>query len=381
MSVSIAYSRVRSWLAEAEARHAQRSVGEEFASAAFVVAPVILLLVVFIGPALSHTYMPDFTTFLRAGRAVLAGVNPYPPAHKALLANGGSFVYPAPAAVVMAPLARLPYVVAAGIWTVVSLGSIVGALRLLGVRDVRCYGVTFLTVWGVNSVLTGSISPLLLLGLAALWRYRDRLLVAAALLAAIVCLKLYLWPLILWAAFTGRRRAAALGVLFMAVLCLSAWAVIDFKGLASYPHLLATLASSEQLKSYSPLALLLGLGASPLAAKLAVGILGVGCLCAAAVVAHRHRPSSDATALTLCLVTALVCTPIVWPHYLLLLLVPVAIAHKRLSFAWLVPLATWISFGAHSKGPVTVVLELSVAAAVLVAAHWTVSAEAGPVAA
>ena len=128
---------MRSWLAEAEARHAQRSVGEEFVSAALVAAPVILLLFIFIVPALGHTYMPDLTTFLRAGRAVLDGVNPYPPAHKALLAKGGSFVYPAPAAVVMVPLARLPYVVAAGIWTVVSLVSIIGALRLLGVREGR----------------------------------------------------------------------------------------------------------------------------------------------------------------------------------------------------------------------------------------------------
>jgi hypothetical protein len=365
--------RVRSWLAEAEARHAQRSVPEEVASAILVAAPALAMLYVLVGPALAHAYMPDLKVFLGAGRAVLRGQNPYPSPHAgALLAQGNAFVYPAPAALALVPLAVLPYALAAVIWTAVCLGSISAALLLLDVRDWRCHGAAFMTLWVVNAEFTGSVSPLLLLGLAALWRYRSRPIVSAALLAGLVSLKLFLWPLIFWMALTGRRRAALLGVLLTAVLCLSSWAAIGFRGLEAYPRLLAALASSEQSVNYSPLSLLLGLGSSPLPARIALGILGAGLLCAAAVIVRNRRPSADLMALTLCLIASLICSPIVWPHYLLLLLVPVAIRHNRLSLAWLVPVASWISPGAHSSGPVYVILTLSVAAAALLAAHWTV---------
>jgi hypothetical protein len=367
-------SRARSWLAEAEARHAERTARDEVLSAALVAVPFLLLLLVLEGSARAHVYMPDLTVFLHAGRAVLDGVSPYPPAHKALLSKGTSFVYPAPAAVVMAPLAALPYPLAAVIWTFVGLAAVAGALRLLDVRDSRCYGAAFLTVWGINGMGTGSISPLLMLGLAALWRYRNRRLAAAAVLTGLVCVKVFLWPFILWVALTGRLRTAVTAALASAVLCLSAWAAIDFRGLESYPHLLATLASAEQAKSYSPLALLLGLGASPLVAEVAVYLAGASFLGAAAVVAYRRRPSSDISAFTLCLVAALLFSPIVWPHYFLLLLVPVGILHKRLSAAWLIPVASWFSPPVkQSDGTIWIVLALLVAAATLIAAHWTAS--------
>jgi hypothetical protein len=152
--------------------------------------------------------------------------------------------------------------------------------------------------------------------------------------------------------------------------------VIGFKGLGSYPHLLATLVSSEQAASESPLALLLNLGVGPVTAKIFVSILGAGFLVAAAVVAYRRRPFSDARVLTLCLVAALVASPIVWPHYLLLLLVPVAIAHPRLSLPWLIALVSWISPRGHGYGPFFTALSLSVAAATLIATYWIRSDDA-----
>ena len=46
-------------------------------------------------------------------------------------------------------------------------------------------------------------------------------------------------------------------------------------------------------------------------------------------------------ALTLCLAAALAASPIVWMHYFLLLLVPLALIRPRLSPLWLVPFAYW----------------------------------------
>jgi hypothetical protein len=43
--------------------------------------------------------------------------------------------------------------------------------------------------------------------------------------------------------------------------------------------------------------------------------------------------------LTLCLAAAFAASPIVWVHYFLLLLVPLALTQPRLSLLWFVPLA------------------------------------------
>jgi hypothetical protein len=47
----------------------------------------------------------------------------------------------------------------------------------------------------------------------------------------------------------------------------------------------------------------------------------------------------DRRSLILCLAAALVVTPILWLHYLVLLLLPIALARPRLSALWFVPLA------------------------------------------
>lgn len=359
--------RAREWLAAMEERHSQRSLREELTSAALAAMPSVALLYVLLVPALAHSYMPDFKIFWGAGRAVLSGINPYPPANVALLAKGESFVYPAPAAVAIAPLALLPYPAAAAIWTVLLLASVPGALLLLGVRDWRCHGAALLTMWAVNGIFVGAVSPLLLLGVAALWRYRGRPAVSACLAAALVCLKLYLWPVLVWMALMGRRRAAVGAIALSAVVCLCAWAAIGFDGLAAYPRMLVDLASGEQADSYSPLALLLGLGIDPNAARLLVGAGGAAVLFSAAAVVRRGGRLAEVDSLTLCLVGSLLLSPIVWPHYLLLLLVPIAITHPRLSAPWLVAVASWVSPGPHSRGPVYVLLPLLVAGATLLA--------------
>ena len=64
--------------------------------------------------------------------------------------------------------------------------AVVAALWSLGVRDWRCYGAVFLSRPTIDAILTGTVSPLLLLGVALLWRYRNRTYAAGAIAAGIV---------------------------------------------------------------------------------------------------------------------------------------------------------------------------------------------------
>jgi hypothetical protein len=65
-------------------------------------------------------------------------------------------------------------------------------------------------------------------------------------------------------------------------------------------------------------------------------------LAAAARVARDERRTPrdrDVVVLTLVLAAALAASPIVWIHYFLLLLVPLALTRPRLSLLWVVPFA------------------------------------------
>ena len=55
-----------------------------------------------------------------------------------------------------------------------SVVAIAAALLLFGVRDWRCYGAAFLSPAVLTGVTYGTVTPLLLLGVSALWRWRDR---------------------------------------------------------------------------------------------------------------------------------------------------------------------------------------------------------------
>jgi hypothetical protein len=86
-------------------------------------------------------------------------------------------------------------------------------------------------------------------------------------------------------------------------------------------------------------------------------------------IAYRfvRRPNGEAKALGLAVIAALIASPIVWPHYFVLLFVPIALASPRLSPLWLLPLPTVLIVDSQTKGLVGVVPWLLLIAAVGIA--------------
>jgi hypothetical protein len=278
----------------------------------------------------------DLAVFLSAAGKVLHTASPY------AYEGDKTFAYPPLLAWFVAPLHPLSGSAAGFLWTLLSLIVVALALWLLELRDWRCYALVFVFLFTRSSIDLGTIEPLLLLATAAAWRWRDHALRTGAAVGSAVVLKLFVWPLVIWLALTRRLRAASIAVAFALTLALVSWAAIGFAGIGDYPGVLRRLANDESTSSYSVVALGVRAHLPLLAARIIAVLVTLALLAAAAWVARdgRRTPRDrDVAALTITLTAALAASPIVWVHYFLLLLVPLALTRPRLSLLWFVPFA------------------------------------------
>jgi Glycosyltransferase family 87 len=285
----------------------------------------------------------DFrASFWPAADAVLHGHTPYPRLDAAALADRSAFRYPPLVAIVLAPVALLPVGPASAIALVATATALAAALWALGVRDWRCYGISLGSPAVLACLQTAALSAFLALAVALAWRFRDRGLVTPALLASAMVAKLFLWPLLLWLLVVRGWRCAALTGAGAAGLVVAPW-VLGFPGARAYPHLLETMTRIEGRHAYTPRALALSLGAAPQLAEVVALALGLSALLAALAVSRLEQ--SDRRTLALTLLAALLLSPIVWAHYLVVLLPLMAIVSRRLSAIWFAPLGLWFAGG------------------------------------
>ena len=285
----------------------------------------------------------DFAIFLQAADDVRAGDNPYVDPDSVSESARAPYAYPPLLAIVLLPATALPNDVGGSspvgvLVSLVLIGCVVASLALLDVRDWRCYPVALLYPPTLENVEYGAIGPVLALLVALAWRYRDRVGGTAVPLGAAIALKVFLWPLVVWLAATRRWRAAVGAVAAAAALALGSWAVIGFDGIADYPDLLRRLSDLEAVNSYSAYAILVTTGLPSTLAH-AVVAAAAAVLLALGWQAARDGVDGDRRALTFALAAGFVLTPILWLHYLVLLVVPIALARPRLSGLWFVPLA------------------------------------------
>ena len=271
-------------------------------------------------------------TLWDAAVAIREGRSPYPAPVLEEVEVGNPALYPPLLMLVVAPLTVLPWAVGLAIWSFVLGAAIMGGLYILGVRDLRCYGLALIGQFTVVGLIFGNATLLLVPLVALAWHWRDRWPRVGVVLGLAIASKLFLWPLLLWLLGTRRYKAfaAALGATLVAVLV--PWALIGFDGLRDYPDLLRTAEEAYATHGYSIVAVLNGLGVElDLAAKITLAI-GVAL---AAVGFAVGRRGADAAAVSLAIVAAVAGSPIVWPYYYALLLVPVAIARPRFSGLWI----------------------------------------------
>ena len=289
----------------------------------------------------AHALAVDFEhAYLPAARAVLDGRSPYPSATAAALAPGTAFVYPPLVSYLTVPFTAFSQLGADALVTALAIASVPLILLVLGVRDWRCYMIPFFWVPTYSAIQTANVTLLLALGLALIWRYRNRRAVASLLVGLLIALKIFLWPLLVWLLATRRYRAAGRGFLWGLVLVFVPWAAIGFAGVAEYPHLLSTLSRLERANGYT-IAALLAPSLSWAFAQIVGTAIGLAVLVRAlAVGQHDERKS-----FVLTIAAVVLLSPIVWMHYFVLLAVVLGLYVPRFNWVWVAPALFWISPG------------------------------------
>jgi hypothetical protein len=192
----------------------------------------------------------------------------------------------------------------------------------------------------MSGILLANVSIPLAFAAALAWRYRDRVWPPALALGLTISAKFLFWPLLVWTAATRRLRTTVLAVDLGAGVTLAAWAAIGFDGLTGYPDLLRRLSEIQAENSYSFVGMATTLGLGEGAGTAAMLLAGGGLLVLCVLFARR---GDDLRSFTAALGATLALSPIVWLHYLVVLLVPVALARPRFSAIWLLPVLLWTS--------------------------------------
>jgi hypothetical protein len=266
--------------------------------------------------------------------AIRDGVTPYPAPVKAEVEIGNPALYPPLLMLAVTPLTLLPWQVGAALWVALLGVGVAGALYALDVRDLRCYAIAFVSQIVVLGLVFGNATLLLVPLIALAWRWRDNWRRSGICIGLAIAAKLFLWPLLFWLLGTRRYRAFAVAAGSAIAAIVVPWAIIGFAGMSSYPDLMRVAEDIYAVHSYSVSTMLSALGVDGDIGTRATIALGLG-MAALAYLAGRRR--ADAISISLAVLAAVLGSPIVWPFYYALLLVPLAIARPRFSALWLLP--------------------------------------------
>lgn len=254
----------------------------------------------------------------------------------------GLFYYPPTFAPLLAPFGLLSPSTATWLWIAISLAVfLIGVVLLPTSRTVRWW-IVLLAGWSfpfVYAVKLGQVGPVLFGLLALGWRWLDqpvRLGVTGALGAAI---KIQPGLVLVWALLTRRATAVLIGALLLAVLAVVATL---FAGVAAWPDFVTLVRTvSDPISTdhnFTPGAVAFQLGVPVEAAAW----LQLGSTVAVVLVflASIWSATDEASYLVAVVASQLV-SPILWDHYALLLLLPVAyLLSAGRWWALVIPLAT-----------------------------------------
>jgi hypothetical protein len=306
----------------------------------------LLVLLLFVGLAVwaavqAGTLGFDYLSYDSAVRRFLGGGILYDQSFQETGAFG-LFYYPPPFVLLAIPLTLLQPAAAAGAFTAILLVTFIAAVAILPVSPTIRW-VTLLLgglSWPlVYAIKLGQVGPILLLLFAIGWRWMDRPWRLGTATAIGIAIRIQPAVVLGWALLTGRRRAVVAALIVFAILAIAATVVAGPSSWVDQATLLARVSKPiDTPHNYTPGRIAFEAGASQTLAW-AVQIANWA-LVAIVVLYSIWRATPVASYLAVVIASQLI-SPILWDHYALMLLLPVAWLISR-GWWWtmLIPLAT-----------------------------------------
>jgi glycosyl transferase family 87 len=310
-------------------------------------AAAIGIFVAFVGASVmvaawTGTLGFDFLAYHEAARRILDGHKLYDLTIQQ--AGGfGLFYYPPPFVLLILPFALLAPAVATWLWTIAIVGAFLLGVALMPVRGWIRWATILLAglSWPfAYAVKLGQVGPILFLLFVIGWRWMDRPRVLGASIAVGALIKIQPGLLLLWAAASRRLGAVAVAVAIGLVAVVIA--TIPTGGVSTwldYTTMLRNVSdpiATPHNFTAGAIAYQLGAGTSAAALiQLTVSLLVLG-----AVVVSARIATPDASYL-IAVVASQLLSPVLWDHYAMLLLLPVAwLLDRGYRWAIVIPLAT-----------------------------------------
>jgi alpha-1,2-mannosyltransferase len=237
----------------------------------------------------------------------------------------GLFYYPPTFAPLILPFGLLSESTAVWVWTAILVGSFAVGTAILPVgRTIRWWVVLLAGLsWPfAYAVKLGQVGPILFLLFAIGWRWLDdpiRLGTSAALGTAI---KLQPAIIFVWAILTRRWRAVAVGAVVLGALAVISTAIAGVGAWSDFVTLVRQVGDPITTPhNFTPGAIAYQLGVSSELASLIQ--LASTVVVLAAVVASARWATVEASYLVAVIASQLL-SPVLWDHYALILLLPVA---------------------------------------------------------
>lgn len=313
---------------------------------AFAIATPALVIAAVLAAA-GDTLGYDYQAYSLAAGRLLAGQPLYDPG-VTVAVGFGVYLYPPPFVVAAVPFRLLSGDAGTWAWIALLLVAFTFGCALLPVRPTVRWlvllagGISFPLVYAVK---LGQVGPLLFLFAVIGWRWLNRPAALGLSIAAGALTKLQPALLFGWALVTRRWQAVVIGAFACAV---AAATVTLLTGLATWGDYLALLGRVSSPvttpRNVTPGAVAYRAGASVEVAT-AIELASMVATLAVTAWAWLRAPADTGYAVTV--VAAQLLSPVMWEHYAVLILVPVALLlERRHWWAALLPVACWLPFPA-----------------------------------
>jgi hypothetical protein len=304
---------------------------------------VFVAAVLAIATAAGSTLGYDYQAYVQAAARLLAG-QPLYDANANTSGAFGLYQYPPPFALAMIPFTWLPSGTGVAVWTAVLAVAFAVGTQLLPVgRSVRWLTLLLAGLcWPfLYSVKLGQVGPLLFLGFAAGWRWRDRPLALGFTMAAGSLVKVQPALLFGWALVTRRRRAVIAGLAVVLAAVAAATAVTGPGTWLEYASFLGRISAPVTTPhNFTAGAIAYWAGAS---LPVATAIQSAGVALAAILVVYAWWRADAESGYVTTVVGSQVLSPLLWEHYAMLLLIPTALLlDRRHWWAIALPLLPWL---------------------------------------